>query len=607
MYRWCAIVLVPLLLSCESSREPARELARDVPEAPTDSSIESSSLALRGDSLAVRPELQAVFEAAVGGRVDELLTYFDAADPSVRARAAFDAAKVDDPRVVAPLVELLADSESAVRADAAFALARVRADAETLSEAAGNAGGSPAGVAPADGSLRSVLAALLGRLAVEPVDAVRHEIYSTLGLVGDSSASRALLGAGDSAGRDERSARTRALARMWGRGVVVQEVRDALVARLTDPNAAVREAAARGFASARGPDVWIRYRRPVAEAIDGYDLDDEAARPILLSFGRLLPRASLERWWRSAVDPRTRRAAVLAVTSHSDGMLGSADLMTAFADPHPWVRHAAAIGLAQVAGSNAAVAALEADIGPRPDPVTEEAWLRALAASGRLDELYDRVEGYAPDDEVGWSAAAALVADAADPILLDIFSEAEASSSRYVAWLASRARGSGDASSPEDLDDGLLPDWSDDDWAELAALGPQPTLRLPLANDTVIVQLDPDQAPSAVLYLARRLAAGTLEMASVHRLLPGVLAQWGPPGATADGPLPEPGRIRFEQGVVGWALREGRGDDDLFVALDDLHELDGAYTAIGWVVGGQEAWVAAHAGLGVGGMLIATP
>lgn len=564
MYRWCVIVLAVLAAACEpSSRAPLVD---------SDAAL-GARAAPRADGLASRPDLQSVYEAAREGRLSDLVAAFSAPDSVVRARAAFEAAgvlgtpSVERSGVLSHLVELLGDEAALVRADAAFALSRAARGED-------------------------VVAALKDRLEVEEGAAVRAELYESLGFLGGTDVSLALLDPiGDRVdAREDRVGRTGALARMWSRGVLAPAARDSLVGRLVDPDAGVRLAAARGFSTARGPDVWIRYRRSVTAALDAYGLDDPAARPILRSFGRLVPRSSLERWWRSAEDPRTRRAAVLAVAAHSDGMLGVSDLVAAFDDEHPWVRRAAAMGLGQFAGAEAAMAALEERVGRQPHPVTEQAWLRALAVTGRLDELYDRIEGYDPGDAVGWSAATALLAEVGDPLLLDIVADAESSSSPYVAWLARRATGKALAPPAEALDDGVLPTWTDADWSELGALGQAPRLSLTFPAGEVVVQLDPDQAPTATLYLARLIAAGRFDAASLHRVLPGVLSQWGPPGATANGPPPEPGRIRFDTGVVGWALRGERGDDDLFVALDALPELDAAYTSMGWVVDGLSVW-----------------
>ncbi|MEQ9569216.1 MAG: peptidylprolyl isomerase, partial [Longimicrobiales bacterium] len=51
---------------------------------------------------------------------------------------------------------------------------------------------------------------------------------------------------------------------------------------------------------------------------------------------------------------------------------------------------------------------------------------------------------------------------------------------------------------------------------------------------------------------------------------------------------PERRPVPVERGVVALALDLDGGDDDLFVALDRLPELDGAHTVVGRVVEGLE-------------------
>ena len=527
----------------------------------------------RADLLAERPVLQRVVEAVHARRLDTLVDYLKHPDPSVRARAAFGAATVGDPRLLRPLIESLSDSVSAVREDAAFALARL-------------------GVSP------EAETALVQRLRLEEDPGVRLEIVDGLGFVGGATSSLVLVGPAR-ADRTWRLAGTRALARMSGRGVLAPAARDSLVARLSDPEASIRLAAARGFAAARGPDVWLRYRARVRDVLAGYDLAEPAARPLLASFGRLLPRASLSRWRTGATDPRTRRAAVQAVVGHSDGLLGLGDLDESLDDPDPWVREASARGLADLAGSDAAMDVLSAAIGPEADPATEESWLRALAARGRIDELSDRMRSRALDDLVAWRAAAALLQVFDESRVAAILATATASPSPYIRELALRARA--DPAPTAWPTSAVEPgrSWTAEDWAELARLGPRPRLELELPAGRVVVRLDPDQAPAAVLFLARRVESGSYAGVPVHRVIPGVLAQWGQPGQPVPGPPRERARLRFRTGVVGWAMSSAGSDDDLFVALDDLPELDGRYTAIGWVIEGLEVWASTPEGTAV--------
>ena len=525
--------------------------------------VSSESPEARGDRLLERPALQRVVEAGQSGRVDPLRRHLADADPAVRARAAFGAATVGDPSLIPPLIVALGDSVAGVREDVAFALARLGPSPETE-------------------------VALVERLDREGDLGVLREVADALGFIGGAASSLTLVDPTVTAGMD-RVAVTRALARMSARGVLASAARDSMVDRLTDPDRIVRLAAARGFAAARGPDVWIRYRTRVEEALAGYGLEEPAARPLLQGFGRLLPRASLERWRTAAPDPRTRRAAVEAVAGHSDGLLGLADLAAALHDRHPWVRGAGALGLAGMAGSDAAVDALESVVGPEADAATEEAWLRVLAARGRLAELRERVRGRALDDAVAWRAVASLMEVFDDPGLRAIVATAEASPSPYVRGLAERARAESVADAWPSDDATPEPAWSDEDWAELGRLGREPRLELVLPAGRVTIRLDPDQAPATVLFLARRAAQGAYDGVPVHRVVPGVLAQWGRQDRVR-GPPRELTRIQFRTGVVGWALGPSGSDDDLFVALDDLPELDGRYTAIGWVIGGFDVW-----------------
>jgi cyclophilin family peptidyl-prolyl cis-trans isomerase/HEAT repeat protein len=448
-----------------------------------------------------------VVAASVPGNWIELVARASDPDPVVREAALYTIASLarqaltdhsadpDGPtRARSAATAALADTRPSVRAAAAFALERLQLSV------------------PAD--LQSFDDTLEGALAGERDPDVRRVLIGALGRAGTQATAEALatlvatpVEPGDAA------AAAAALAALAGRGHWGAEARVALVAGLRSRDSAVRASAARGLAVSDAPDLWIRHRNEIRDALVDWGVDEPATRFLLAGFGRLLLRSQLEPWTRAPADPRVRLAAVQALASHSDGVSTVPALAAALGDPHPWVRSVAADALARYPTTTAAVEALATFDAPANPP--------------------------SPPSPAAFPGPA-------DPI-----------------------------------------SWNDADRAALAALGARPRLRLVMDDETRIeIELVPTRAPATVLHLVRRVESGAYDGVPAHRVVPGALVQIGHTERIGNAPPPELTPTPMERARVGWAASGTDGDDDLFIALDDLPELTGAHTVFGTVVEG---------------------
>lgn len=420
-----------------------------------------------------------VVAAASTGDGEAVRRLLDHERPAVRVRATLAAVGLGDPATLGPLTRLLRDPEPRVREAAAFAL------------------GFALGFAP-DGEPSG---ALRGALAREDDPAVREALIRAMGRGGSAADAPRLVALG---GRDRRAA-TEALAYVALRGGGTREVVDTLVARLSSDDAREAAFAARGLVWSGAADLWIRHRAGIRGVLASLPRDGAAARVLLRGFGRLLPRGELESWALDAPDPRTRLAAVEALATHSDGVLG--------------------------------VSALERAVDDADETVARAAQ-RGLAALGR---------GAEPPAAAGASSAPSTPGPDVAPV-----------------------RG-----------------WTADDWQDVEALGAAPRLALEFpGHGTVVVELDPRGAPAAVLHLVRRARAGAYDGVRILRVVPGAAVQWGRDGVGEGATAPERRPLPVDRGTVALARDGAAGDDDLFVALDRLPELDGAHTVVGRVVEG---------------------
>lgn len=133
------------------------------------------------------------------------------------------------------------------------------------------------------------------------------------------------------------------------------------------------------------------------------------------------------------------------------------------------------------------------------------------------------------------------------------------------------------------------------DWDALEALGPEPRLHIETGKGTLILRLDPTQAPQTVQAITELAAQGRYDGSYFHRVVPGFVAQGGDvslgdgQGSPGFAIRSEFTRIPFQRGVVGMASsgKDTEGSQ-FFVAHARAPHLDGNYTAFGWLVSGEE-------------------
>lgn len=158
--------------------------------------------------------------------------------------------------------------------------------------------------------------------------------------------------------------------------------------------------------------------------------------------------------------------------------------------------------------------------------------------------------------------------------------------------------------------EGVLPDPERRiDWDALEALGTEPRLRIETERGTLVLRLDPTQAPQTVQAVTELAASGEYEGSYFHRVVPGFVAQGGDV-SLGDG-LGSPGfairseltRIPFQRGVVGMASsgKDTEGSQ-FFVTHARAPHLDGNYTAFGWLESGEEVLDGLVEGDVIGGM-----
>ena len=573
-------------------------------------------------------DLQAVVERQVARDARALVRLLSDRDPSVRARAAFGLATLQDQTQAGALIEALADPVAAVRADAAFAIGQLPQQAQAIDDA------------------------LLGALATETELAVRRRLVEALGKVGRAPASERLAEVDPDSphGADAALALGRALAR----GLATPPAVDTLLARLMHTDPAVREHAAWGIANAFRESTWTGRREVVFRALDGYDRSDEAASQLLRALGKLedpLGRSRIVDWLGTSPVWRIRAAAAegLGGTESADEQ---AALLRALDDRSAHVRGAAAAGLAQAPLSEPELERLQDWVEAHPEDLhTTGALLRPLAESGRSAVVLRWIRALTPEDETGWrqgiEAAALLPGEEASRVL----AEASRTPSVAISGAAVRVlvrRWDGDRSDSalhslhydalvEALGDGdpvlarLLPLLLADsvfrklgseqllgearaaaeaqataesepavletpDWALLRELGPRPRLTLETEHGAVVVELFAEEAPVTVQTLARLAREGQLDGTPFHRVLPNFMAQGGDV-ARGDG-LGDPGfripseltRLRYLRGTAGMARTEKDTENSQFFITHSMQpHLDGAYTAFGRVVEGMEA------------------
>ena len=567
------------------------------------------------------PALQEVVALQVDREARALVRLLGEDDPAVRARAAFALGSVRDQATAPALVERLTDPVAAVRAEAAFALGQL----PQLS--------------------RQVERALLDAVERETDPTVRQRLVEALGRVGRAPASDwlARLPPSDPAGVDG----TLALARTLARGVATASAVDALLARLADSDAAVREMAAWGLANALRESMWAGKRGIVYEALDGFDRADPAAVQLLRAIARVGDPAGKERirdWLSASPDWRVRSAAAEALGA-APAPSDRASLLEALDDASPHVRLAVASSLAgsQLEPSELDRVAFWVQAHPE-DHHTGGALMGVLGAGGRGSLVVAWLRSLPPDDAVGWRAGIDATALLPGEGVTRLLADASRSTSPVIAGAAARAlalrwatRDVEAALHPiyyealawalRDRDPALAPVLADLlsepafralgseslladartlaslppapvaelDWDLLRALGASPRLVLETERGTVTLELFPDEAPLTVQTVARLAREGRYDGVPFHRVLPNFMAQGGDV-ARGDG-LGQPGfRIpselthhRYVRGTAGMARTDKDTENSqFFIAQSIQPHLDGSYTAFGRVVEGLD-------------------
>jgi cyclophilin family peptidyl-prolyl cis-trans isomerase/HEAT repeat protein len=133
------------------------------------------------------------------------------------------------------------------------------------------------------------------------------------------------------------------------------------------------------------------------------------------------------------------------------------------------------------------------------------------------------------------------------------------------------------------------------DAAALAALGPEPELVLDTSRGRLVFRLLPDQAPLTVTSVAEVANTGAYDGTRFHRVIPNFVAQGGDVGLGdgTGGPgyaIPsEFTQIPFQRGVIGMASAGKDTEGSQFYLTHSMQpHLDGAYTAFGWVISGED-------------------
>ena len=133
------------------------------------------------------------------------------------------------------------------------------------------------------------------------------------------------------------------------------------------------------------------------------------------------------------------------------------------------------------------------------------------------------------------------------------------------------------------------------DWAYLVGLGSAPRWTLETDRGTLVVRLDPEEAPLTVQTLARLSQEGRFDGVSFHRVVPNFVAQGGDVGAGdgSGGPgfaiKSEFTEVPYLRGSAGMASagKDTEGSQFFFTHSMQPH-LDGSYTNFGWVISGMD-------------------
>jgi cyclophilin family peptidyl-prolyl cis-trans isomerase len=144
--------------------------------------------------------------------------------------------------------------------------------------------------------------------------------------------------------------------------------------------------------------------------------------------------------------------------------------------------------------------------------------------------------------------------------------------------------------------------------AWLVAQSGTPVVVVETAKGSFEIEMFPEDAPKSVAHIVDLVKRGFYDGQRVHRALPGFIVQWGDPrsrdlaqesdwgrGAAASSGTPI-GAIELSKkqkhvrGAVALAHpgSPAQADSQIYVTLGDRPELNGRYTVVGRVIGGDE-------------------
>lgn len=144
------------------------------------------------------------------------------------------------------------------------------------------------------------------------------------------------------------------------------------------------------------------------------------------------------------------------------------------------------------------------------------------------------------------------------------------------------------------------------------------------ANGTVTIDLLEDVAPGHVARITELAAEGAYNGVVFHRVIDGFMAQTGdvqhgkdPSNLSAAGSggsskpdlSAEFSDVPFDKGVVGMARSQSpdSANSQFFIMFDAGHFLNGQYTVVGRVTGGQDIVDAIKRGAGQNGSIVGAP
>jgi len=153
---------------------------------------------------------------------------------------------------------------------------------------------------------------------------------------------------------------------------------------------------------------------------------------------------------------------------------------------------------------------------------------------------------------------------------------------------------------------------------------PENTILMELKGGMVTIDLLPDVAPLHVARMKELARAGKYDGVVFHRVIDGFMAQTGDVQFGKDpGNMSQAGRggsdlpdvkaefsdVPFDKGVVGMARSQNpnSANSQFFIMFDEGYFLNGQYTVVGRVTGGQEVVDAIKRGAGPNGSVVGAP